>query len=406
MYYGDLVPGQVLRVSFNTSGLDATPITLAGSPVVSVYKDGSTTETASGASISVDFDARTGMHRVTIDTSADATFYSPNSDFSVVLTTGTVSGTSAVGKQIAAFSINNRSSSLIQYKATATAGSASTVTLPASASAVNDFYRGSLFAVVGGTGVGQSTRVCTGYVGSTKVATFARNWVVSPDATSIIAIMADQSPVLSSSLGVSVAAYETGQDPAALMSTAGYTATRAGYLDRLDAAITTRSTYAGGDTSGTATLVARLTSQRATNLDNLDAAVSTRLATSGYTAPPTDYQQRAVAVTLPASPPAGYADSTTLGTVQTLVSAINTAIVTSQTTGAVVDNTGTTLAFTVSGMSQSKSYIGMQVAFTSGANSASRQIITGQANSASNLRLSVTTPFGAAPSSGDTVSVF
>ncbi len=36
------------------------------------------------------------------------------------------------------------------------------------------------------------------------------------------------------------------------------------------------STYAGGDTSGTTTLLSRLTSGRATNLDNLDAAISTR----------------------------------------------------------------------------------------------------------------------------------
>lgn len=47
------------------------------------------------------------------------------------------------------------------------------------------------------------------------------------------------------------------------------------------------STYAGGDTAGTTTLLSRLTSTRATNLDNLDAAISSRLATSGYTSPPT-----------------------------------------------------------------------------------------------------------------------
>lgn len=56
-------------------------------------------------------------------------------------------------------------------------------------------------------------------------------------------------------------------------------------VTNIDAAISSRSTYAGGDTSGTTTLLSRLTSGRATNLDNLDAAVSTRLATSGYTAP-------------------------------------------------------------------------------------------------------------------------
>ncbi len=56
-------------------------------------------------------------------------------------------------------------------------------------------------------------------------------------------------------------------------------------IDNINATISSRSTYAGGDTAGTTTLLGRLTSGRATNLDNLDAAVSTRLATSGYTSP-------------------------------------------------------------------------------------------------------------------------
>jgi hypothetical protein len=45
------------------------------------------------------------------------------------------------------------------------------------------------------------------------------------------------------------------------------------------------STYAGGDTSGTTTLLGRLTSTRAGLLDNMDAAVSSRLASASYTAP-------------------------------------------------------------------------------------------------------------------------
>lgn len=65
------------------------------------------------------------------------------------------------------------------------------------------------------------------------------------------------------------------------------TATRATGLDNLDAAISTRSTYAGGDTAGTTTLLARLTAIRAGNLDNLDATISSRLATSGFAAAPT-----------------------------------------------------------------------------------------------------------------------
>jgi hypothetical protein len=59
------------------------------------------------------------------------------------------------------------------------------------------------------------------------------------------------------------------------------TAGRATALDNLDAAVSTRSTYAGADTAGTTTLLARLTAGRAANLDNLDAAVSTRSTYAG-----------------------------------------------------------------------------------------------------------------------------
>jgi hypothetical protein len=52
-------------------------------------------------------------------------------------------------------------------------------------------------------------------------------------------------------------------------------------LANLDAAVSTRSTYAGADTSGTTTLLSRLTSTRAGNLDNLDAAISTRSTYAG-----------------------------------------------------------------------------------------------------------------------------
>lgn len=43
---------------------------------------------------------------------------------------------------------------------------------------------------------------------------------------------------------------------------------------RLDAAVSSRSTYAGADTAGTTTLLGRVTSTRASALDNLDATVS------------------------------------------------------------------------------------------------------------------------------------
>ena len=70
----------------------------------------------------------------------------------------------------------------------ATAGGASTITLDAGASAVNDAYKGAQISIVSGTGTGQ-VRVIRSYVGATKVATVGRPWATNPDATSAYNIM-------------------------------------------------------------------------------------------------------------------------------------------------------------------------------------------------------------------------
>jgi len=65
---------------------------------------------------------------------------------------------------------------------TAQAGGASTITLRAGASAVNDFYKNMTVRTTGGTGPGQERRI-TAYVGATKVATADPAWSVNPDGT-------------------------------------------------------------------------------------------------------------------------------------------------------------------------------------------------------------------------------
>ncbi len=67
---------------------------------------------------------------------------------------------------------------------TAAAGAAGTLTLDASASAVNDFYKNAIVCIVGGTGSGQFGQVSS-YVGSTRVATMTANWATTPDNTSV-----------------------------------------------------------------------------------------------------------------------------------------------------------------------------------------------------------------------------
>jgi len=107
MYLGDFAAGVTVRGFFNTRKADGTPITLAGTPTLAVYKDGGTTESTTGVTLTVDFDSRTGLHLFAIDTS-DA-FYASGSDFRIVITAGTVDLISVVGVKVGEFSINNRS---------------------------------------------------------------------------------------------------------------------------------------------------------------------------------------------------------------------------------------------------------------------------------------------------------
>lgn len=75
---------------------------------------------------------------------------------------------------------------MVQWS-TAQAGGASTITLDANSSAVDDTGIGQSITIIRGTGEGQ-TRIISDYVGSTKVATVSVAWVTPPDSTSVYSI--------------------------------------------------------------------------------------------------------------------------------------------------------------------------------------------------------------------------
>lgn len=108
MFLGDYRPGDTIDFTFTTD-VDGTLTQLAGTPAVRVYKANGTTEDDSGITLTVDFDSRTGLNHVRIDTSTDGTFYATANDFYVVVTAGTVGGRSVVGYVVAHFSLKNRS---------------------------------------------------------------------------------------------------------------------------------------------------------------------------------------------------------------------------------------------------------------------------------------------------------
>ena len=94
-----------LNIKFLTKSTGDIPTTLLGTPVVSVYKNNSVTQITAGITLTVDFDGVTGLNNVLIDLSASAS-YSNNSEYQIVITTGTVDGVSVVGDVVGTFSID------------------------------------------------------------------------------------------------------------------------------------------------------------------------------------------------------------------------------------------------------------------------------------------------------------
>ena len=107
-YIGDIRLGDTIDIKFTTVGTTGAPTTLAGTPSVACYPGNSTTEITAGITLTVDFDARTGMHNVRI-VATSGNGYATATDYSVVITAGTVGGTSVVGYVVGSFSIEKRS---------------------------------------------------------------------------------------------------------------------------------------------------------------------------------------------------------------------------------------------------------------------------------------------------------
>jgi hypothetical protein len=129
-YLGDILEDATIRFRFNTRTTAGVPINGA-SLAAEVYKDGSATQIASGVTLTVPFDSITGLALCVVDTSASAD-YTPGSDYSVVLSAGTVDGVSVVGVRIAEFSIENRNTKAnVTQVAGQTASASGPVTFPA-----------------------------------------------------------------------------------------------------------------------------------------------------------------------------------------------------------------------------------------------------------------------------------
>jgi hypothetical protein len=106
-YKGDFLIGATVDFKFTTVDDAGLPATLSGTPVVSAYPNNGTTEITAGVTLTVDFDAETGLNHVRV-VASEANGYARGTDYELVITAGTSGGDSIAGYTVGSFSVENR----------------------------------------------------------------------------------------------------------------------------------------------------------------------------------------------------------------------------------------------------------------------------------------------------------
>lgn len=146
-YAGDFALGSTIDIKFTTRQFSTgAPFTLAGTPAVAAYPDNSTTEITAGITLTVDFDARTGLNNVRV-VATGANGYAAGSSYALVITAGTVDGVSVVGEVVGSFTLE-RSASFARLGAPA--GASVSADIAAIQADTNDIQGRLPAALVGG----------------------------------------------------------------------------------------------------------------------------------------------------------------------------------------------------------------------------------------------------------------
>src|SRR3972149_1273679 len=95
-YRGDINLDSPIDIKFCTGTTTGAPTQLAGTPVISAYPDNSITQLTAGITLTVDFDTVTGLNNIRV-VATGANGYATATNYDLVITTGTVGGTSVVG---------------------------------------------------------------------------------------------------------------------------------------------------------------------------------------------------------------------------------------------------------------------------------------------------------------------
>lgn len=108
----DYQVGDTLYYKFTTRAFaTGVPTVLAGTPVVSIYEDDSTTQITAGITLTVDFDAVVGLNHLTV-VATGANGFEAGKFYSAVITTGTVGGVSVVGETVWTFTLEASAAAL------------------------------------------------------------------------------------------------------------------------------------------------------------------------------------------------------------------------------------------------------------------------------------------------------
>jgi len=106
-YIGDFSKNDTITFMFTTfRPSTGAPFLLAGTPVVSIYKDSNLTQDTAGVTLTTNYDGVTGLNFVSVSTST--AFYVDGSSYECVITTGTVDSVSVVGSCVGRFTMRDQ----------------------------------------------------------------------------------------------------------------------------------------------------------------------------------------------------------------------------------------------------------------------------------------------------------
>lgn len=103
----DISLNDTIYIRFPTRSFSTgAPITLSGSPVLSIYEENNLTQITTGVSVTVDYDGITGLNQATI-VATSGNGYENGKSYDLIITTGTSSGVSVVGEVVGSFTIGS-----------------------------------------------------------------------------------------------------------------------------------------------------------------------------------------------------------------------------------------------------------------------------------------------------------